>query len=60
MQFLEYMLGNAEVLKTLTITCDRWLLDEEMMLRAQILNLPMASRFCEIYFLGRWPCSTTS
>lgn len=49
-KFLKYMLGNAEVLKTLTITCENVPLKEEMC--AELLKFPRASRYCEIHFIG--------
>ncbi|KAF5757170.1 putative F-box domain, FBD domain, leucine-rich repeat domain superfamily [Helianthus annuus] len=55
-QLLEYLLGNAEVLKRLTITwgwghtCSKT--EEQMQLAAQLLKVPRASQHCEIHFLG--------
>ncbi|CAI9302008.1 unnamed protein product [Lactuca saligna] len=53
LQFLEYMLGNSEVLKTLTIITSETLSPKkEMWLCAQLLKFPRASRSCEIHFVG--------
>ncbi|GKC49077.1 FBD-like protein [Tanacetum coccineum] len=53
LQFLEYMLGNAQVLKTLTITFNSGLVEEETRLYANFCQkCPRASRYCEIRFLG--------
>ncbi|KAI3818442.1 hypothetical protein L1987_12249 [Smallanthus sonchifolius] len=52
MQFLEYMLGNAEVLKTVTITWENLRMEEEKRLCVELLELPRASRYCEIRFIG--------
>ncbi|KAK9074364.1 hypothetical protein SSX86_006962 [Deinandra increscens subsp. villosa] len=51
-RFLEYMLGNAKDLKTLTITWENVRFVEEVRLREQLLAVPRASRYCEIIFLG--------
>ncbi|PWA65712.1 FBD-like protein [Artemisia annua] len=53
LQFLEYMLGNAQVLKTLAITFNSGLVEEETRLYAKFLKCPRASRYCEIRFLGK-------
>ncbi|KAJ0435485.1 putative FBD domain-containing protein [Helianthus annuus] len=54
-QLLEYLLGNAEVLKRVTITwgymCSKT--EEQMQLAAQLLKVPRASRHCEIHFLRK-------
>ena len=52
-KFLEYMLRNAEVLKTLTITYKSERMEEEMRLCAELLKCPRASRYCEIHFVGK-------
>ncbi|KAI3507120.1 hypothetical protein L1887_21910 [Cichorium endivia] len=58
LEFLEYMLGNSEVLKTLTIiTCESLRPKKEMLLCAQLLKFPRASRSCEIHFAGNWSCN---
>ncbi|KAI3764208.1 hypothetical protein L2E82_14212 [Cichorium intybus] len=57
-RFLEYMLRNAEVLKTLTITCGILRMRDEMALCARLLKFPRASRHCEIHFVGKWLNST--
>lgn len=57
-QFMEFMLGNAEVLKTVTITCKSLRLEDETRFCAQLLKLPRASRYCEIHFVGNWSRST--
>ena len=49
LQFLEYMLGNAQVLKTLTITFNSGLVEE----CAKLLKCPRASRYCEIHLVGK-------
>ncbi|KAI3764238.1 hypothetical protein L2E82_14243 [Cichorium intybus] len=54
LQFLEYLLGNAEVLKTLTIICGSLRMKQEMEMCARLLKFPRASRFCEIHFVGKW------
>ncbi|PWA50858.1 FBD-like protein [Artemisia annua] len=51
-KFIEYMLQNAEVLKTLTITYKSERMEEEMRLCAELLKCPRASRYCEIHFVG--------
>nr|XP_043627026.1 putative FBD-associated F-box protein At3g50710 [Erigeron canadensis] len=43
-KFMTYMLGNAQVLKTLAIICDSAPLEEEFRLTAELLKLPRASR----------------
>ncbi|KAK1412158.1 hypothetical protein QVD17_33171 [Tagetes erecta] len=50
MKFLEYMLGNAEVLKTVTITWVKSWVKEESQLRAKLLKLPRASKYCQVNF----------
>ncbi|KAJ0435475.1 putative FBD domain, leucine-rich repeat domain superfamily, F-box-like domain superfamily [Helianthus annuus] len=50
-KFLEYMLGNAKVLKTVTITCEIYAIKEENWFRAKLLKLPRVSRYCEIRFV---------
>ncbi|KAF5757154.1 putative F-box domain, FBD domain, leucine-rich repeat domain superfamily [Helianthus annuus] len=50
-KFLEYMLGNAKVLKTVTITCEIYPIKEENWLRAKLLKLSRVSRYCEIRFV---------
>ncbi|KAL7605427.1 hypothetical protein Lser_V15G15556 [Lactuca serriola] len=54
LRFIEYMLGNAEVLKNLTITCESLLMRDEMRLCARLLTFPRTSRFCQIHFVGKW------
>ncbi|KAJ0448993.1 putative F-box domain, FBD domain, leucine-rich repeat domain superfamily [Helianthus annuus] len=49
--FLKYTLGNAEVLKTVTITWEDSRVEEEGELCVELLKLPRASRNCEIHFL---------
>ncbi|KAJ0448990.1 putative F-box domain, FBD domain, leucine-rich repeat domain superfamily [Helianthus annuus] len=49
--FLKYTLGNAEALKTVTITWANSRLEEESELCAELLKLSRASRYCEIHFL---------
>ncbi|KAK1412150.1 hypothetical protein QVD17_33161 [Tagetes erecta] len=49
-EFLEYMLRSAEVLETVTITWENNMLCERLC--ATLLELPRASRFCEIHFIG--------
>ncbi|KAI3498096.1 hypothetical protein L1887_33842 [Cichorium endivia] len=53
-EFLKYMLGNAEVLKTLTITCESLRMKDEMQLCARLLTFPRASRYCQIHIVGKW------
>ncbi|KAJ0633869.1 putative F-box domain, FBD domain, leucine-rich repeat domain superfamily [Helianthus annuus] len=48
--FLKYTLGNAKVLKTVTITWEDSTV-EEGELCVELLKLPRASRNCEIHFL---------
>lgn len=50
-QFLAYMLGNAEVLKTLTIMCDGLTPEGEMQL-CELMKVPKASSDCETHFYG--------
>ncbi|KAK1412156.1 hypothetical protein QVD17_33169 [Tagetes erecta] len=59
-ELLEYILGNAKVLKTLTITLENLTIEEEMWLCAQLFKFPKASRFCAIHFRGNWSHSNTS
>ncbi|KAJ0633859.1 putative F-box domain, FBD domain, leucine-rich repeat domain superfamily [Helianthus annuus] len=49
--FLKYTLGNAEALKTVTITWADSRVEEESELCAELLKLSRASRYCEIHFL---------
>ncbi|KAL7605933.1 hypothetical protein Lser_V15G15589 [Lactuca serriola] len=58
-QFLEYILGNSEVLKTITIICGSMRMKDEMEMCARLLKFPRASRFCEIHFFGKWLNSST-
>ncbi|XP_076933974.1 putative F-box/FBD/LRR-repeat protein At2g05300 [Bidens hawaiensis] len=53
MEFLDYMLGNAHVLKTVTVYAQENLLIEEHPFYAQVLKIPRASPHCEIHF-RRW------
>ncbi|CAI9261632.1 unnamed protein product [Lactuca saligna] len=53
-QFLEYILGNSEVLKTITIICGSMRMKDEMEMYARLLKFPRASRFCGIHFVGKW------
>ncbi|KAJ0430771.1 putative F-box domain, FBD domain, leucine-rich repeat domain superfamily [Helianthus annuus] len=53
-QFLKYMLGNAEVLKTVTIIWRSLRFKQERRLSTQLLNVPRASRHCEINFIGKY------
>ncbi|KAJ0814883.1 putative F-box domain, FBD domain, leucine-rich repeat domain superfamily [Helianthus annuus] len=50
MEFLEYMLRNAEVLKTVTITLENLCIEEERRLCLELIELPRASSRCEIRF----------
>ncbi|KAK9074331.1 hypothetical protein SSX86_006929 [Deinandra increscens subsp. villosa] len=50
-QFLEYMLRNAEVLESLKIAWENLCLEEAMFCE-WLLAVPRASRHCEIHFLG--------
>ncbi|PWA42570.1 FBD-like protein [Artemisia annua] len=59
-QFLEYMLGNAEVLKRITITCKSGLMEKELQLCARLLKCPRTSKYCEINFVGKSFDSATS
>ncbi|PWA44263.1 FBD-like protein [Artemisia annua] len=59
-QFLEYMLGNAEVLKRITITCKSGLMEEELQLCARLLKCPRASKYCGINFVGKSFYSATN
>ncbi|CAH1416545.1 unnamed protein product [Lactuca virosa] len=58
-QFLKYILGNAEVLKTITIIRGSLRMKDEMEMCARLLKFPRASRFCEIHFVGKWLYSST-
>lgn len=51
MHFLKYMLGKAEVLKTLTITSTSSCLEDEMRLCANLLKFP---RHSEIHIVGKY------
>ncbi|PWA50612.1 FBD-like protein [Artemisia annua] len=59
-QFLEYMLRNAKVLKTLTIMCESGVMEEEFRLCAKLLNCSKASKYCEIHFVAKSLDSATS
>ena len=59
-QFLEYMLGNAEVLRKLTITCKSGRAEDEMWLCGKLLKCQRASRYCEIHFVGKSSDSVAS
>uniref|UniRef100_A0A251RT92 Putative FBD domain-containing protein n=1 Tax=Helianthus annuus TaxID=4232 RepID=A0A251RT92_HELAN len=53
MEFLEYILGNAQVLKAVTIfALENLLVEEDPWFRAQVLKFPRASPHCEIRFLS--------
>ncbi|XP_035842243.1 FBD-associated F-box protein At4g10400 [Helianthus annuus] len=49
-EFLEYMLGNAMVLKTATITCNCLSIEEEKRLCAVLSWFSRASSLCKIHF----------
>ncbi|KAI7742251.1 hypothetical protein M8C21_033984 [Ambrosia artemisiifolia] len=53
-QLLEYMLRNAKVLKTVSITWGYMCREagKQMQLATQLLKIPRASRHCEIHLLG--------
>lgn len=53
-EFLEYMLGNTEVLKTLTIMCKGLCQEKEMRVCGMLMEFPRASVHCEIHFVGKW------
>ncbi|KAJ0669104.1 putative F-box domain, FBD domain, leucine-rich repeat domain superfamily [Helianthus annuus] len=57
MKFLEYMLGNALVLKTVTVFArEKLLIEEDPCFCAQVLKIPRASPHCEIRFrTWKWP-----
>ncbi|PWA63038.1 FBD-like protein [Artemisia annua] len=62
-QFIEYILGNALVLKNLTISRDVLPPGQELCLFTELLKFPRASRDCEILFIGEYiekaiSCST--
>ncbi|XP_076936998.1 FBD-associated F-box protein At4g10400-like [Bidens hawaiensis] len=48
--FLKFLLGNAKVLKTVTIYLEKSSIEEEAWLDQQLRYLPRASRCCEIHF----------
>ncbi|KAI7725960.1 hypothetical protein M8C21_026753 [Ambrosia artemisiifolia] len=48
--FLKYMMGNAQVLKTLTVTWKKSSMEKEKFCAEDVKLLPMASRYCEIQF----------
>ncbi|XP_076941900.1 FBD-associated F-box protein At4g10400-like [Bidens hawaiensis] len=52
MEFLAYVLANAEVLKTVTVTWESGSVEEERRLCTKLTELPTASRSCEIHFQG--------
>nr|XP_043625827.1 putative F-box/FBD/LRR-repeat protein At4g13965 [Erigeron canadensis] len=58
--FMAYMLGNARVLKTVTIMWDSIPLEEELQLKAELLKPPRASRYCEIHFIASGSRSTST
>ncbi|XP_076946706.1 putative FBD-associated F-box protein At5g38565 [Bidens hawaiensis] len=53
MDFIKYMLGNAEVLKTVTVTLEVNSREDKKRLCALLLELPRASRCCEVHFTVR-------
>ncbi|KAM0017035.1 putative FBD domain, leucine-rich repeat domain superfamily, F-box-like domain superfamily [Helianthus debilis subsp. tardiflorus] len=54
MKFLEYMLWNAQVLKTVTVFAqENLLIEEDPCFCAQVLKIPRASPHCEIRFRTR-------
>ncbi|MFS8020983.1 putative FBD domain-containing protein [Helianthus anomalus] len=51
MKFLEYVLGNAKALKTVTIRWENVLcIEKEQWFSQQVLDIPRASLHSEIYF----------
>ncbi|KAJ0430576.1 putative F-box domain, FBD domain, leucine-rich repeat domain superfamily [Helianthus annuus] len=50
-EFLEYMLRNAKVLRAVTISWEIYQIEEKR-LCAKVLELPRASRYCDIHFIG--------
>lgn len=53
-KFIEYLLANAKVLKTLTIISEIWPPADEMRLCEQFMKFPSASGCCEIQFVRKW------
>ncbi|KAK1412154.1 hypothetical protein QVD17_33166 [Tagetes erecta] len=53
-KFLEYILRNAKVLKTVTIIWENLRVEEGRCLAAKVLNFPRASLHCEIHFHENW------
>lgn len=51
LKMVEYLLGNAEVLKTFTINSSRLALEEEVEFCEQVLNFPRRSSTCRIEFV---------
>ncbi|KAK9074368.1 hypothetical protein SSX86_006966 [Deinandra increscens subsp. villosa] len=49
-RFLEYMLENAEALKTVSITCENIRIEDA---EKRLSKIQRASRDCEIYFIGK-------
>ncbi|XP_076954445.1 FBD-associated F-box protein At4g10400-like [Bidens hawaiensis] len=50
MPFVKFLLGNANVLKRVTINLEKSSIEEESRFCSHLLNLPRASRSCEIHF----------
>lgn len=52
LELVKYLLGKAEVLKTLTIKSPRLTLDKEIKFCTQVMKFPRGSRSCQVEFLG--------
>lgn len=52
LKMIEYLLGNAEVLKTFTINSPRLKLEKEVKFFKQVLNFPRRSSSCRVEFIG--------
>ncbi|CAI9278923.1 unnamed protein product [Lactuca saligna] len=53
-KLIEYLLANANVLKTLTIISEIWPPPDEMRLCEQFMKFPSALGCCEIQFIRKW------
>ncbi|KAF5757134.1 putative F-box domain, FBD domain, leucine-rich repeat domain superfamily [Helianthus annuus] len=52
LHFLEYILWYAEVLEIVTVTWENLCMEKERELCLWLLELPRASKYCEIHFIG--------
>lgn len=52
LEFVQYLLGNSEVLKTLRIKSSGLDMNKEIKFCTRVMKFPRGSRRCEIEFLG--------